>query len=183
METLPLRGNCPHCGQLRKKSALPLEFAAGFGVAVLFMLAWSWRADWQAHAPSVIVTPSSSHETVIARPYRQLEHSLNAFISYNRTLHIFRVENRDAFTWSDCHVSLNSHGFSGYDLAVESIKPGLTDASLLQSIDFIDPDGKKFDPATESVAKLDLDCESPQGRLYYGAKFGADDAHSLASSR
>lgn len=175
VETLQLRGSCPHCGRLRNKSALPLEFAAGFGLAVLCMLALSWRPDWQDHAPSAVVTPSSPHETVIARPYRHLEQSLTASISYNRTLHVFRVENRDGFTWTDCHLSLNSRGISGYDLLAESIKPGLTGAPLLQSSEFIDPDGKKFDPATENVATLDLDCESPQGRLYYGGKFGADD--------
>ena len=35
VETHQLRGICPHCGRLRKKSALPLEFAAGFGLAVV----------------------------------------------------------------------------------------------------------------------------------------------------
>jgi hypothetical protein len=80
-------------------------------------------------------------------------------------------------------VSLNSRGISGYDLAIKSINPGLTDAPLLQSADFIDPDGEKFDPATESVATLDLDCESPQGRLYYGGKFGPDDPRSLGDPR
>ena len=183
METLQQRGDCPHCGRLRKKSALPLEFGAGFGLAVLFMLALSWRSNWQDHGPSAIVTPPSPQETVTARPYRHLEHSLTASVSYNRTLHIFRVENRDAFTWTDCQVSLNNHGISGYDLAVESIKPGLTDATLLQSTAFINPDGKQFDSATESVATFDLDCESPHGRLYYGGKFGADNVPSGASPR
>lgn len=177
MGPLRLRGTCPQCGRLRKKSALPLEFAAGFGLAVLCMLALSWRSDSQGRAPSVIVRPSSSRGTVIARPYRDLERSLTATIGYNRTLHVFRVENRDAFAWTDCHVDLNTHGLSGYDLAVKSIKPGLTNAPLLPSTEFIDPDGEKFDPATESVATLDLDCESPQGRLYYGGKFGTDDPH------
>ena len=176
METHQLRGKCPHCGRLRQKSVLPLEFAAGFGLAVLCMLAWSWRSDGQDQAPSAVVRPSSPRETVIARPYRHLEQSLTASVSYNRTLHVFRVENRDGFTWTDCHLSLNSHGIAGYELAAESIKPGLTDAPLLQSSEFIDPDGKKFDTATESVATLDLDCGSPQGRLYYDGKFGADDS-------
>jgi hypothetical protein len=183
VETHQLRGICPHCGRLRKKSALPLEFAAGFGLAVLCMLSLTWRSDGQDHPPSAVVTPSSPHETVIARPYRHLERSLTASVSYNRTLHVFRVENRDAFTWTDCQVSLNSHGISGYDLTVKSIKPGLTDALLLHSAEFIDPDGEKFDPATASVATLDLDCESPQGRLYYGGKFGADDARSVGNPR
>jgi hypothetical protein len=179
VEALQLRGTCQQCGRLRKKSALPLEFAAGFGLAVLCMLALSWRSDWQSRAPGAIVTPSSPHGTVIARPYRDLERSLTASIGYNRTLHVFRVENRDAFAWTDCHVDLNTHGLSGYDLAVKSIKPGLANAPLLQSNEFVDPDGGEFDPATESVATLDLDCESPQGRLYYGGEFGTDEPHSV----
>ena len=183
METVQLRENCPHCGRLRKKSALPFEFAAGFGLAVFSMLAWSWRSDWQDHASSALVTPSSPHETLIARPYRHLEQSLTASISYNRTLHVFRVENRDAFAWMDCQVSLNSHGISGYELAVTSIKPGLTAAPLLQSVEFIDPDGQRFDAVTESVATLDLACESPQGRLYYGGRFDADDPRFAGPAR
>lgn len=182
MEALQGHRTCPQCGRLRKKSALPLEFAAGFGLAVLCMLALSWRSDSQGRAAVAIVTPSSLHGTEIARPYRDLERSLTASIGYNRTLHVFRVENRDAFAWTDCHVGLNIHGLSGYDLAVKSIKPGLANAPLLQSTEFVDPDGKEFDPATESVTTLDLDCESPQGRSYYGGKFGPDDPHSFGES-
>jgi hypothetical protein len=81
------------------------------------------------------------------------------------------VENRDTFPWTSCQFSLNSHGISGYELQVESIKPGLTEAALLQSAEFSDPDGKKFDPSTDKVATLDLDCETTHGHLYYRGKF------------
>src|SRR5437762_2415962 len=37
----------------------------------------------------------------------------------------------------------------------------------------VDGDGKKFDPTTSDVARLDLDCETPHGRRYYGGEFGS----------
>jgi hypothetical protein len=113
--------------------------------------------------------------TIVARPY-QLERSLTAFVGYNRTLHLFRVENRDTFPWTDCQFSLNSHGISGYELQVGSIKPGLTNAALLQSAEFVDPDGKRFDPATDRVATLALDCETTRGHLSYRGKFGPESS-------
>jgi hypothetical protein len=124
------------------------------------------------------VTSPPPQQTIIARPYRQLERSLSAAIGYNRTLYIFRVENRDTFPWTDCQLSLNSQGISGYDLEVESIKPGITEAVLLQSAEFADSKGKRFDPSADKVAMLDLDCETPSGRLYYEGKFGPSDSRS-----
>jgi len=113
-------------------------------------------------------------ETAIAQPYRALEQSLTASIGYNRKLHLFRVENRDAFPWTHCLFSLNSHGVSGFNLEVETIGAGLTEAALLQASDFVDGAGRKFDPAIDRVATLDLDCETPHGHLYYGGKFVAE---------
>jgi hypothetical protein len=167
---------CPHCGRPGKKSFLSIELAAALGVAVACLIALSWHATWQGDNASADVIPAAPAETLIARPYRQLERSLTAVISYNRRLNLLRVENRDAFAWNDCQISLNSHGISGYDLTLKSIKPGLTDAALLQSADFVDADGNKFDPSTSGVATLDLDCESPQGRLYYGGRFGPQNS-------
>jgi hypothetical protein len=115
-------------------------------------------------------------ETVIARPYRHLEQSLTASIGYNRTLYLFRIENRDAFPWNGCQLTLNARGLSGYVLEVELIEPGLTDAALLQSSDFVEASGRKFDPSREPVSTLDLDCETPHGRLYYGGRFGPEDS-------
>jgi hypothetical protein len=149
---------------------LPIEIVGGLSIAFVCMVALVWPSgSGDAEAGSIVA--STTPQTVIARPY-QLERSLSAFIGYNRTLHMFRVENRDTFSWTNCQLSLNSHGISGYDLEVESIKPGLTDAVLLQSAEFSDPGGNRFDPSTDQVATLDLDCETSHGRLYYRGKFG-----------
>jgi hypothetical protein len=83
---------------------------------------------------------------------------------------------RDFFEGEAFACGMNSHGVSGYDLEVESISPGLTDAALLQSTEFVDAEGKKFDPTTNQVATLDLDCETPDGRRYYRGKFGPRDS-------
>ena len=92
------------------------------------------------------------------------------------------MENRDTFPWANCQFSLNSHGISAYELQVESIKPGLTEAALLQSAAFVDPDGKKFDPSTDKVATLDLDCETTHGHLYYKGKFGLESSANRAQA-
>jgi zinc ribbon protein len=167
---------CPHCGRPGRKAHLPIELAGGLGLAVICILAFSWHFAWQDDTATAGVTPPAPPQTVIARPYRHLEQSLTALVSYNRTLKLLRVESQDGFPWTDCQLSLNSHRISGYDLGVKSIEPGLTDAALLRSAEFVDPDGKTFDPSTSSVATLDLDCASPHGRLYYGGKFGAADS-------
>jgi hypothetical protein len=97
---------------------------------------------------------------------------LTARIGYNHTLYVFRIENRDSFAWSNCQFNLNAHGFaSGYTLELDVIRPGLTQAALLHAADFIDSNGRRFDPATEKVATLDFGCDSPQGRVYYGGQY------------
>lgn len=173
---------CPHCGRPRKKAHLPIELVGVLGVAVICFVALSWRTRLQDDTTSASAAPLVPPQTSIARQYRHIERSLNALISYNRVLNLLRVENRDAFTWTNCQVSLNSRGISGYELELISVKPGLTDAALLQSSEFIDADGKQFDPATNSVATLDLDCESPYGHLYYGGRFGTVDSASHLGS-
>ena len=173
---------CPHCGRPRKKAHVPIELVGVLGVAVICLVALPWRTSLQDDTTSASAVPPAPPQTSIARPYRHLERSLNALISYNRVLNLLRIENRDAFAWSNCQLSLNSRGISGYELEVTSVKPGLTDAALLQSSEFIDADGKQFDPATNSVATLDLDCESPYGHLYYGGKFGTEDSASHLGS-
>ena len=167
---------CPHCGRASKKSRLPIGVTASLGLAVLCLAALAWHSGWDDEAVGSSVTPVAPPETVIARPYRQLTQSLDAFIGYNRTLYLFRIENRDTFRWTHCQLSLNSHGISGYDLEIASIKPGLTEAALLQSTEFVDAGGKKFDPSTDKVATLDLDCETPEGHRYYSGKFGPKDS-------
>jgi hypothetical protein len=167
---------CPHCGRPGKKSRPPIEIAVGLGIGVLCIAALAWQSGWDDDAAGGRVAPVAHPETAIARPYRQLTQSLDAFIGYNRTLNVFRVENRDAFAWTHCVVSLNSHGISGYELEVESIKPGLTDAALLQIAEFVDTGGQKFDPTTDQVVTVDLDRETPDGHRYYRGNFGPRDA-------
>lgn len=162
----------PHCGRPSKKSRLSIEIAAGLGLAVLCIAALASHSHWADEATRSSATSLAAPETVIARPYRELTQSLDAFIGYNRTLYLFRVENRDAFPWTHCLLSLNSHGISGYDLEIASIKPGLTEAALLQSTEFLDAEGKNFDPYTDRIATLDLDCETPNGHRYYRGGFG-----------
>jgi len=171
--------SCPHCGRGCKKSHLSIEIVGCLSIACVCLVALAWSSGSQDDAANETVASSTLPETAIARPY-QLERSLSAFIGYNRTLHIFRVENRDTFPWTHCQLSLNSRGFSGYDLRVESINPGLTEAALLQSAEFTDPDGRKFDPSTDKVATLGLDCETTHGRLYYRGKFGPESLANRA---
>jgi len=172
---------CPHCGRPSKKSWLPLEITVGLSLAVISVVALSWHSGWQEDMATTSVTSPTPQETVIARPYRQLERTLAASIGYNRRLYVLRVENRDTFPWTHCQLSLNSHGISGYDLEVESIKPGLTEAVLLQSGEFADSNGQRFDPSADKVSTLDLDCETPGGRLYYQGKFGPSDSRSAGA--
>ena len=180
---------CPRCGRPSRKSAhWPIEIVGHFGLAVVFVVGCAWYAgshDEEVRDSAQRVSPA---ETTVARPYRRLARSLTALVAYNRTLHLLRVENRDTFSWTQCQLSLNLHGVSGYDLEVEAIRPGLTEAALLQSAEFADPDGKRFDPSTDKVATLDLRCETPGGHLYYGGKFATEgsqsaDANSTPSAR
>ena len=167
---------CPHCGRPRNKSRVTLELTAGLCSVVVGIIALSWHSGWQDDMSSTGVTSPDPKETVMARPYRHLQWSLGASIGYNRTLSLFRVENRDMFPWTHCELSLNSKGISGYDLEVESIKPGLMDAALLQSAEFTDSNGKSFDPSAAQVTTLDLSCDTPGGHLYYGGRFAPIDS-------
>jgi hypothetical protein len=170
---------CPHCGRPSRKSARwPLEIAAYFGLAIVLLVGYAWYTGSHDEEVRDSGQRVATAETSVARPYRRLERSLTAFVAYNRTLHLLRVENRDTFSWTQCRLSLNVHGISGYDLEVEAIRPGLTQAALLQSAEFADPDGKRFDPSTDKIATLDLRCETPGGHLYYGGKFVTEDSRS-----
>jgi hypothetical protein len=150
---------------------LPFEIAAG-AVAIVGVVAlalWSGTHDETPRNNA----PPKARETVIAHPYRMPERSLTASIGYNRSLQVFRVENRDSFPWTSCLLSLNSHGVSSPKLEVDTIKAGLTEAVLIQSTEFVDDDGQKFDPTASDVARLDLDCETPRGHRSYGGEFGS----------
>lgn len=171
---------CPHCGRPQRKSRFPVEIAAALGLAVIWLVASAWHSSWTDETSRDNASAPAAPQTVIARPYRRLEQGLSASVGYNRTLYLLRVENRDTFAWTNCEVSLNSQGISGYEQEVKSIEPGLTGAAFLQSAEFVDPNGKKFDPSTNSVVTLDLDCETPQGHLYYGGRFGTNDSRSVS---
>lgn len=112
-------------------------------------------------------------ETAIAQP-THAGAALTATVGYNRKLLLFRVENGDRFPWTACQLSINVQGVSsGYTREVEAIRPGITEAALLPSAEFVDGDGRRFDPATQQVATLDIACETPRGRRSYGGRFQA----------
>ena len=161
---------CPHCGRPFRKSSSPIELSGILIIAVVCAGALIWRLSSQYQGstePAQAVAP----ETAIAQPTREGP-ALSARIGYNRRLFLFRVENGDAFAWSNCQLSLNAQGVSsGYVREVPAIKPGITDAALLESAEFADGDGRHFDPATQQVATLDIACETPQGHLAYGGRF------------
>ena len=161
---------CPHCGRPFRKSSSPVELSGILIIAVVCAGALIWRLSTQYQGsaePAQAVSP----ETSIAQPTRTGP-GLSARIGYNRKLFLFRVENGDPFAWGNCQLSLNAQGISsGYTHELAAIKPGITDAALIESGEFIDGDGRHFDPATQQVATLDIACETPQGHLAYGGKF------------
>lgn len=129
-----------------------------------------WRAGSRTPPPVETATVSAP-ETSIALPSRDTE-GLNASIGYNRKLALFRIENRDAFSWSRCQLSLNAHGMSsGYLRDLDSIGAGIAQAALIGASEFSGEGGRHFDPATEAVAALDVACDTPKGPLSYGARF------------
>ncbi|HEV2285224.1 MAG TPA: hypothetical protein VGR80_04205 [Steroidobacteraceae bacterium] len=161
---------CPHCGRPQRKSSSPIELSGILIIAVVCAGALIWRLSSQ-YESSGEAAQAVPPETIIARPTRE-GRGLTARIGYNRKLSLIRVENGDPFTWSNCQLSLNARGISsGYAREVAAIKPGMTDAALLESAEFVDGDGRHFDPATEPVATLEIACETPQGHLAYGGKF------------
>ncbi len=162
--------SCPHCGRPFRKSPPSIELSGVLIIAVVCaaVLAWRLSAQYQtAGEPAPAVAP----ETTIAQPTRTGA-GLTARIGYNRKLLLLRIENGDSFAWSNCQLSLDARGISsGYVRSVETIRPGLTDAALIELGEFVDGDGHKFDPATEPVATLDITCDTPQGQRSYGGRF------------
>jgi hypothetical protein len=113
-------------------------------------------------APSSSTPPSSAPSL----PARRADPELTAEIGFSHTQSLFRIENRDKFTWSNCQFILNAHGTTpGYTLGVASVKSGLEETATLRAADFTDTAGKKFDAAVDRVATLDFGCDTPQGRL------------------
>lgn len=161
---------CPHCGRPQRRSSSPFELSGILIIAVVCAGALLWRLSSQYQGSSEAAR-TAPPETLIAQPTRE-GRGLTARIGYNRKLSLIRVENGDPFTWSNCQLSLNAHGISsGYAREVAAIKPGITAAALLESAEFVDGDGRHFDPATQQLATLEIACETPQGPLAYGGRF------------
>jgi hypothetical protein len=161
---------CPHCGRPNRRSSSPIELSGILIIAVVCAAVLLWRLSSQYQAPSdaARVLPP---ETTVAQSARQGA-GLTASVGYNRTLFNLRVQNGDPFAWTGCQLSLNAQGVSsGYTREVETIRPGLTEAALLASGEFVDADGRRFDPAAQQVATLDIACETPHGRRSYAGKF------------
>jgi hypothetical protein len=159
---------CPHCGRPNRKSS-PIELSGVLIVAVVCAGALIWRLS--SHQAPGEAARAEAPETTIAQPART-GNGLTATVGYNRKLSLLRVENGDSFAWTKCELSINARGISsGHTRAVEAIRPGITEAALLESAEFVDGDGRKFDPATQQVTTLDLACETPKGRRSYGGKF------------
>lgn len=161
---------CPHCGRPTGRSSSPIELSGILIIAVVCAGVLIWRVSTRNEAPgdAARATPP---ETAIAQPTRA-RLGLAASVGYNRRLLLFRVQNGDPFAWSRCQLSLNAQGISsGYTRDVEIIRPGITEAALLESADFVDGDGHKFDPLTQQVTTLDIACETPRGHRSFGGKF------------
>jgi hypothetical protein len=166
---------CPHCGRPNRRAGSPLEFSGVLIIAIVGAAVLLWRLSSHSEPP-VEAAKAVTPETAFAEPTRRGP-GLSAVIGYNRKLLMFRVENRDDFAWSGCQFSLNAQGVSsGYTLDVEAVRPGLTEAAHLPGSDFTDDGGRKFDPATQAVATLDIACETPHGRLTYAGKFAPPNA-------
>jgi hypothetical protein len=161
---------CPHCGRPNRRSTSPIELSGVLIIAVVCAGALLWRLS-SRYAGSSETAPAVAPETTVAQPSRPNE-GLGATVGYNRRLFMFRVQNGDPYPWTNCQLSLNAQGISsGYIREVAAIRPGLTNAALLESVDFVDGDGRKFEPATQQVATLDISCETPKGHRSYGGKF------------
>jgi len=161
---------CPHCGRPNRRGSSPIELSGILIIAVVVAGVVLWRLSSQQPAPTEAaqVMPPG---TAVAHPTRQGT-GLTATVGYNRVLYNVRVQNGDPFAWTGCQLSINAQGISsGYTHEVETIRPGITEAALLASGEFVDGDGRSFDPAVQQVATLDIVCETPQGRRSYAGRF------------
>jgi len=153
-----------------RKRTSPIELSGVLIIAAVCAGFLMWRLS--TRQPESPEQPQAvAAETTIAQPTRAGT-GLSAKIGYNSKLKLFRVENGDAFAWSDCQLSLNAAGVSsGYTHTVEAIEPGITGAALIESADFIDGEGHRFDAERQQVATLDVACQTPQGPRAYGGRF------------
>lgn len=161
---------CPHCGRPNRRSSSALGLSGIVVAAAACAAALVWGLSSRSGAPDEPVR-AIPPQTTIAQPTRG-DSGLAATVGYNHRLRVLRVQNGDSFAWSNCELSINAQGISsGYTRAVETIRPGITAAALLASTEFVDGEGRRFDPATQQVATLDLACETPQGHRSYAGRF------------
>src|SRR5579863_6363820 len=126
---------CPHCGRPNRRSPSSIGLSGMVVIAALCAGVLIWRASSRSPPPVETATVSAP-ETSIAQPSRDSE-GLNASIGYNRKLALLRIENRDAFNWSHCQLSLNAHGISsGYLRELDSIGAGIAQAALIGASEF-----------------------------------------------
>ena len=153
-----------------RKPASPIELSGVLIIAAVCAGFLMWRLSMRQ--PDSPERPQAvASETTIAQPTRAGT-GLSARVGYNSRLKLFRVENGDAFAWSSCQLSLNAAGISsGYTHALETIEPGITGAALIESAEFIDSEGHRFDAERQQVATLDVACQTPQGPRAYGGRF------------
>ena len=162
--------SCPNCGRPNRRAGSSREISGLVTLAIVGAAALTWYFSSRSGAGSESAA-SIPPETVFARPARGRE-GLTAGVGYNHKLSVLRVENRDSYAWNDCLLSLNAHGISaGYTRDAASIRPGITEAALLESTEFSAENGRKFDPAVEAPATLDITCDTPQGKQSYAGSF------------
>ena len=161
---------CPHCGRPSRGSSSAFGLSGIVVIAAVCAGALMFRLS-PGPGPPAEPARAIAPETSIAQPVRA-DAGLAATVGYNRRLRVLRVQNGDSFAWRNCELSINAQGISsGYTRAVETIRPGITAAALLASAEFLDGEGRAFDPATQQMATLDLACDTPQGHRSYAGKF------------
>ena len=162
---------CPHCGRPNRRSSSPIELSVILVIAVLGAGVLLWRMSSHDQTPGDAAPAAMPPGTTVARPMRQGA-GLAATIAFNRPLLLFRVENDDPFAWTGCQLSVNAQGISsGYTHEIETIRPGITEAAQLHSDEFVDGDGRSFDPGAQQLATLEISCETPNGRRSYAGRF------------
>jgi len=162
--------SCPHCGRPNRSASASIGISGILSIAIVGAGVFAWRLS-SRNATLSESAPPGPPETIVARPARDPE-GLSAAVGYNRKLSVVRIENRDAYAWSHCLLSLNAHGISaGYTHEVMSIRPGITEAALLESAEFTAENGRRFDPTAEVPATLDIACDTPQGPQSYAGSF------------
>lgn len=162
--------SCPNCGRPNRPTGASIGISGILIVAIACAGLLAWRLGSRNEPLRDRAAPTAP-ETLVARPARDRE-GLTVSVGFNRKLSVLRVENRDAFPWNHCLVSLNARGVSaGYTRDVEAIRPGITEAALLESAEFSGDNGRKFDPAVEAPTTLDIACDTPQGAQSYAGSF------------